>query len=64
MKQPKEILYCEHVAVDLDDNIARPYTILGVGEKQLAICRACYGELMVQIIEDLKTIKIEPIRPY
>ena len=55
---PEELkLYCEHTKEDETDK--RIYRVATIGKNALILCRACYGELLVQILEDLKTIRLE-----
>lgn len=59
MRGPENIVYCEHTEdVDNGGN-SRVHRTVTCGKHTLVLCRACYGELLTQIVEDLKTVTVE-----
>lgn len=57
--KPAQLIDCEHTDPEDDGINDRVYKTISIGKKTLVLCRACYGELLVQVLDDLKTIKIQ-----
>ncbi len=53
-------IYCEHNRGERPGR--RTYRAIPIGKNVLILCRACYGEMLTYVLEDLKTIKIQGIR--
>ena len=54
-----QLVDCEHTDLENGGSNNRVYITISIGRKTLVLCRACYGELLVQVLDDLKTIKLE-----
>lgn len=56
--KPVQLVDCEHTEDVENGGNSRVHTTIKIGRKTLVLCRACYGELLVQVLDDLRTIKV------